>query len=1022
MPARPSRRRPVLAIAILAAIISSTPASAQYFGRNKVQYRSFDFQVLKTELFDIYYYPEGREGVDLAARMAERWNARLERVFDYKLRGRQPLILYASHVDFEQTNVISGELGEGTGGVTESVRRRIILPLAGPLADTDHVIGHELVHAFQYDIAMPPDRRGGMSGLERLPLWFIEGMAEYLTIGPVDPNTAMWMRDAVRQEKFPTIRDLNNTRYFPYRWGQAFWAYVAGRWGDSVVATMLSSAAASGSVTAAIEAVLGTNEKDLSAEWHRAMRDHYAPVLDAATPPDRAGRVIVKGQELGGALNVGPSLSPDGRWMTYLSDRDFLSVDLYLAEAGTGRVVRRLTSTGTDPHYSSLQFIYSSGGWDRESRRIAVATVTGGRPALAIFDASSGRREREVRIPDVDELFNPTWAPDGRAIAFTGMKQGLTDLFVYDLEAGSLRRLTNDAFAELQPAWSPDGRRIAFATDRFTTNLDTLATGAWRLAIANASSGAVEPVRAFETGKHINPQWSPDGTALYFIGDPDGVSNVYRVEIGTGALAQVTRVGTGVSGITAASPALSVAAGTGDMAFTVYDTGRYDIYGREASAPAGAVAPLPAGAAQLPPAERKASDVTAVLADTAAGAVDASTFKTEPYKATLQLSGVGQPTVGVGVSQFGTSLGGALSLIFSDMLENHLLGTAVQVNSGLTGEFSVKDIGAEVAYLDREHRWNWGATGGQFPYLSGGYQYVVQRAPNGDLIETDQLYIYRQTERSASGVVAYPFDRARRVEFTGGIGHISFEQIVRTTSYSLLTGQLYEDATETTSLGDPLTLGTSSAAFVFDTSTFGATSPIQGQRYRLEASPAFGTITFTNLLADYRRYFMPAPFYTFAVRGLHYGRYGKGGEDARLYPLYIGYPSLVRGYDVTSFDSSDCVPDATSDCPAIDRLLGSRLMVGSAEVRFPLLRPFGLSRGMYGPIPVEVALFADAGVAWSRGQKPDLFGGAREGVASAGVAFRVNLLGFAVAEFDIVKPFQRRNQGWMFAFNLLPGW
>ncbi|MCC7035541.1 MAG: PD40 domain-containing protein, partial [Acidobacteria bacterium] len=690
MPPEPSRRR-ILVTALLAALLTGTPASAQYFGRNKVQYRSFDFQVLKTDAFDIYYYPEGRDGVALAARMAERWNARLERVFDHRLRGRQPLILYASHVDFEQTNVISGELGEGTGGVTESIRRRIILPLAGPLADTDHVIGHELVHAFQYDIASPPGQRQGISGLARLPLWFIEGMAEYLTVGPVDPHTAMWMRDAVRGEKLPAIRDLSNTRYFPYRWGQAFWAYACGRWGDDVVGRMLTAALATGSVNAAIEEVLGTNEKDVSAEWHRALQDHYTPVLDAATPLDRAGRVVVKGRELGGALNVGPSLSPDGRWMTYLSDRDLLSIDLYLAEADTGRVVRRLTRTGTDPHYSSLQFIYSAGGWDRESRRIAVATVTAGRPALAIFEVPGGRREREIRIPDVDEVFNPTWAPDGRAIAFTGMTQGLTDLFVYDIQAGTVRRLTNDAFAELQPAWSPDGRRIAFATDRFSTNLGTLAAGSWRLVLADADSGAVEPVSAFETGKHINPQWSPDGKALYFIGDPDGVSNVYRVEIGTGVLAQVTRVGTGISGITAASPALSVAAGTGTIAFTVYDAGRYDIYSREAAAPAGAVAAFPPGAAQLPPAERKASEVTATLADAAAGAVDASAFTTEPYKARLSLSGVGQPTVGVGVSQFGTSLGGALSLIFSDMLENRLLGTAVQVNSGLTGEFSVKD-------------------------------------------------------------------------------------------------------------------------------------------------------------------------------------------------------------------------------------------------------------------------------------------------------------------------------------------
>src|SRR6476469_7781674 len=190
------------AIAVAAAsLLTGLPvtASAQYFGRNKVQYKKLDFEVLKTEHFDIYFYPSEREGIDIAARMAERWHARLQQLFAHELSGRQPLILYASHPDFEQTNAIPGELGEGTGGVTEPLRRRIVLPLAGPLADTDHVIGHELVHAFQFDMTTSPSSAPGQNGAERLPLWFIEGMAEYLSIGPVDSNTAMWIRDAARR-------------------------------------------------------------------------------------------------------------------------------------------------------------------------------------------------------------------------------------------------------------------------------------------------------------------------------------------------------------------------------------------------------------------------------------------------------------------------------------------------------------------------------------------------------------------------------------------------------------------------------------------------------------------------------------------------------------------------------------------------------------------------------------------------------------------------------------------------------
>jgi outer membrane protein assembly factor BamA len=161
-------------------------------------------------------------------------------------------------------------------------------------------------------------------------------------------------------------------------------------------------------------------------------------------------------------------------------------------------------------------------------------------------------------------------------------------------------------------------------------------------------------------------------------------------------------------------------------------------------------------------------------------------------------------------------------------------------------------------------------------------------------------------------------------------------------------------------------------------------------------------------------------FYTIAARVMHYGRYGAGGEDARLFPLYIGNPGLIRGYDVYSFDASDCLP-GTVFCPVYDQLLGSRMLVANLELRFPLLRPFGTSRAMYGPLPVEVALFADGGVAWFQGQRPSFLGGDRDGVSSVGVAFRVNFFGFAVGEFDWVRPLQRDNRGWTFQFNFLPG-
>ena len=147
-------RIPLAGLSVFMLFLSTaSPAHAQYFGRNKVQYKEFKFEVLKTEHFDVYFYEEERESAARVGRMAERWYARLSSVFEHQIRTRQPLVLYASHPDFEQTNVVGGMIGEGTGGVTEGLKRRVVLPLAGTLAETDRVLGHELVHAFQYDIA-----------------------------------------------------------------------------------------------------------------------------------------------------------------------------------------------------------------------------------------------------------------------------------------------------------------------------------------------------------------------------------------------------------------------------------------------------------------------------------------------------------------------------------------------------------------------------------------------------------------------------------------------------------------------------------------------------------------------------------------------------------------------------------------------------------------------------------------------------------------------------------------------------
>src|SRR5204863_7795750 len=187
--------------------------------------------------------------------------------------------------------------------------------------------------------------------------------------------------------------------------------------------------------------------------------------------------------------NIGPALSPDGRSIAFLSSRGLFSTDLYVADAVTGRILRKLTNTASDRHFSSIEFIHSAGAWDPSSERIAMATVVGSRPALAIFHARTGKLGRDIILTGVDEILNPSWAPDGHAIAFTAMRRGLTDLYVYDLGTGTLIQLTDDAYADLHPAWAPDSRRIVFVSDRFSSDLESLRMGALQLVLVDTESG-----------------------------------------------------------------------------------------------------------------------------------------------------------------------------------------------------------------------------------------------------------------------------------------------------------------------------------------------------------------------------------------------------------------------------------------------------------------------------------------------------------------------------------------------------
>lgn len=1091
----------LFALALLTAVTGLAPisAEAQYFGRNKVRYDDFDFRVLETEHFDIYYYEEEEVAARDVARMAERWYDRLSAILDHEFDERKSIILYADDADFRQTNIAN--IGEGTQGVTEGLRQRVVLPMAATYAETDHVLGHELVHQFQYDIA---ERGGTFQNFIRMPLFVIEGMAEYYSVGREDALTAMWMRDAVLRDDFPTITDLQqNPRFNEYQYGQPFWAFVAGTYGDEAGVRMFKEALTM-PLDSALVAVTGLTPDSLSARWVAALQSQLVPASEGRSVPrpeltaqiqedieryrQRVAEDVARGRETdyprppgiaypdsfpqitaerllarerdSGNISIAPQLSPDGQTIAFLSERDLFGIDLFLADAESGEVISKLEEVGTDPHFDAIRFIESAGTWSPDGEQFAYVVFSGGDNEIALLDVDSRSVVRRLTVRGVGAIKDPAWSPDGSRIAFSGVKGGLTDLYVVELASGEVRQLTNDRYTDLQANWHPDGRRLAFVTDRGPgTDFERLTFAPVRLAILDIASGEIETLNVFPGRKHINPVWSRDGESLYFISDRAGFNDVYRLDTATGEPFRVTDLATGVAGISDLSPALSIARGTGSLAYSVFEAQRYSVYrlaeDEAQGVPVEAVRPEFAQSDVLPPADALGrSTVEGYLADSQGGLPASGDFATRGYKPKLSLDYVSQPQVGVGYGGYNSGFGiaGGIQFLFSDQLSDNVLGVAVSANG------TVQDIGGQALYLNRGNRLTYGAILGRVPYLQiftgcaptelGGCP--TQQSPDGYITN----YYYRTFFTQAQALTEYPLNQSQRIEAQGGytrIGYdLEFDRVVSvladpdtgeplpcdiTISDCIRTGREDADIREVLGFNDEaLNLFEVGTAFVGDYSYQGFTSPIRGARYRFGVDGTTGSLTLATVTADARRYEFIRPSFlptrvpvTLAVRAFHYGRYG--GEDAtsgRLRPLFIGYGSLVRGYSYNSFDAAAYQQYA-------DRLFGSKMAVASAEIRIPFLGVPQLGAFTFPYLPTELTLFADAGMAWGTIQEFQLTQGEgdieigtpfsqQKPLFSVGTSARVNILGALVLEPYLAVPFSRDDKSVVFGLNFTPGW
>ena len=1067
--------RALFLIAGTALAVAPSAQAQYYFGQNQVQYDRFKWKVMETEHFVIYYYDEERMATLDAARMAERSYGRLSRILGHQFREKKPLVLFASRSDFGQNNV-TGDLGEGTGGVTEGLRHRMLLPFTGDYRSFEHVLAHEMTHAFQYDVYARGRAGAGMQEMARspMPLWFAEGMAEYLSLGPNYAITNAAMRDAALNGRIPSIEAMtqNPSSFNPYEFGESLFAYIGGRWGDEVIGDIMNAAPNVG-IERAFKNELGISLADLSDEWKETLQQEHLPGVATMERPRKFSQALLSQRRTGGEVFLAPALSDDGKNIAFLSTGDWkrgeVFIDLWLGDAKTGKRVKRLVKSTFDPNYEELRLLYSQSAFSPDGSQLAFTSQRKGKDVLNILDVKRRKRLRRLDLP-VESAVSPAWSPDGKRLVFSGNVGGLTDLFIVDADGRNFRRLTDDRYGDLQPQWSPDGNTIVFASDRGSaTNMDLLRMAFLRIHTLDLQTGRIDELPD-QSGLNINPMWAPDGKSLIFVSDRAGTPNLFMYDMDSRTHFQLTNVVGSVAAITEYSPAITWARQADRLAFTYYENGQYTVWAvdRPRTLKRGPFKSKPAEPAVLASAKGdttrartlagQQSDTTPmVLGDTtsrrrsiyrtagvlrpssdlpgekeaAAGDVitvaalldsssialpDTLRFKHYGYKVRFQPDYVVRPSIGYAQDNLGNGVFGGTTIVLSDMLGNNRLAFAGEVN----GRISEARVFAGYTSLAGRFQYSTGVS--QEPlYLLAGETYREYTPYDYDV---NRLYL-RYIVRQAFGTGIYPLNRFTRFEAGARLNNIdrSGLSVVARVRGNRSSGFQIDEVNNLSSLNfiEPF------VAYVSDNTLQGYTGPIFGRRYRFEVQPVVGSYRWIEYLADYRRY-QPIifNFLTVAVRGMSILSVGR---DEQAFPKYIGYPSFVRGYDREAVFANGCgsiIGGGGRSCAA-PNLVGSRVALANAELRFPVIRRFELGVLPIALPPLDGLLFYDAGVAWNGGMKvrfdrqdelndPNV----RVPVTSYGVGLRLNFFNFAIVRWDYAIPLSRPERKGFWSWSLGP--
>ncbi len=1002
----------VVLVLIFWGLLTPQGLLSQYFGKNKVQYGLFDWQYIQSEHFDVYFTEGGERIAEFAAEIAEASYQQLKADLRFELTDRIMIITHNSHNDFGQTNVDLSPSEESVGGFTEFFKNRVVVPYEGEWEKFRHVIHHELTHAVMLQMVYGSGVQSIITGMARLrlPLWLIEGLAEYESRG-WDTESDMFMRDATLNGYVPDIDYLYG--FMAYKGGQSVLYFLDQKYGGEKIGELLGKVKISKSMERGLKQAIGVETKDLTKKWHMHLKREYWPDIADRKEPEEIAKRLTDHTKWRNFVNSGPALSPKGDKIAFLSDRTGY-FDIFLMSAIDGRILGKLVSGQQSGDLEELHWLRAGISWSPDSKFIVFAAKSLGDDVLHIVDVNKKKIIRAIEL-DLDGIFTPSWSPLGDEIAFMGIKNGQGDIYSYNVTTESLDKVTDDSYSDLQPQWSPDGKKIVFSSDRgeyYGENFPTqvkMFNEEFRnldIFIIDRETNFIERITN-TNNLEASPVFSPKGDRLAYISDESGIFNIYLYDLASKMNYPITNVISGVFN-------LSWQGDGSKMAFASFYNAGYDLYllrnpleiapgsvklketnfivknghkplnknyalynrdkvaaeseQEEQSKFRNFIFDKNFGEGKIELDEEKKS----VFLDSSEYKSTTGEYKISNYK--IKFS----PDIIYGNASYSQFFGvqGMTQIALSDVLGNH------RINIYTNLFYDLRNSNYELSYFYLPRQTDFGV--GIFHYAY--YFYIYDGA----------IGWVRDRNYGGNIYASHPFSKYKRVD--GALSYLAIDR---------------EFIEWSGALPDERRMVLASLALVNDTVLWGYTGPVNGNRYSvgLTYSPGIGNngVNFFTAKLDYRKYLKIGRDYNFVYRfsgGLSEGKQSQnfflGGTTGWLnYKTRNGL--RVRNLEDIYFSSFELPMRGAYYYERV----GNRFFINNLEFRFPLIRYFLMG----WPLPIGFqdirgALFTDIGSAW---YDNDFKGASATGGAvpalkdiflGYGIGARMNL-GFFVFRFDV---------------------